>query len=153
MVCRAYSRETGLKRHFEAVLQHILQQCVTRAMGVHLWGKFCYSLKTMDDHDKRSDFVHIGNILDNVLKSYRTEADIGQKDVWQLWDAAVGETIAQNARPAAFKGNLLIVHVSNSTWIHQLQFLKNDLISALNTALGQPLLTDIRFKIGPIKQR
>jgi predicted nucleic acid-binding Zn ribbon protein len=107
----------------------------------------------MDDHDKRSDFVHIGNILDNVLKSYRTEADIGQKDVWQLWDAAVGETIAQNARPAAFKGNLLIVHVSNSTWIHQLQFLKNDLISALNTALGQPLLTDIRFKIGPIKQR
>lgn len=105
----------------------------------------------MEDQDKRSDFVHIGNILDNVLKSYRSEADPGLKDVWHLWDAAVGETIAQNARPAAYKGNLLIVHVSNSTWIHQLQFLKNDLISALNAALGQPLLTDIRFKIGPLK--
>ncbi|MGD8962753.1 MAG: DUF721 domain-containing protein [Desulfobacterales bacterium] len=104
----------------------------------------------MDDHDKRSDFVHIGNILDNVLKSYRTDADSGLKDVWHLWDAAVGETIAQNARPAAVKGNLLIVHVSNSTWIHQLQFLKTDLISALNTALEQPLLKDIRFKIGPL---
>jgi predicted nucleic acid-binding Zn ribbon protein len=105
----------------------------------------------MDDHDKRSDFVHIGNILDNVLKSYRTDADSGLKDVWHLWDAAVGETIAQNARPAAVKGNLLIVHVSNSTWIHQLQFLKNDLISAVNTALGHPLLKDIKFKIGPLK--
>ena len=105
----------------------------------------------MDDNDKRSDFVHIGKILDNVLKSYRTEADTGLRDVWHLWDAAVGETIARNARPAAFKGNLLIVHVSNSTWIHQLQFLKNDLISALNTALGKPLLTDIRFKIGPLE--
>ncbi|MGD9056349.1 MAG: DUF721 domain-containing protein [Desulfobacterales bacterium] len=105
----------------------------------------------MDDQDKRSDFVHIGNILDNVLKSYHTEADSGLRHVWHLWDVAVGETIAQNARPAAFKDNLLIVHVSNSTWIHQLQFLKNDLISALNTALGQPLLTDIRFKIGPLE--
>ena len=104
----------------------------------------------MDDHDKRSDFVHIGNILDNVLKSYRTDADSGLKDVWHLWDAAVGETIAQNARPAAVKGNLLIVNVSNSTWIHQLQFLKNALLSALNTALEQPLITDIRFKIGPL---
>ena len=105
----------------------------------------------MDDHDKRSEFVHIGHILDNVLKSYRTEADSGLRAVWHLWDAAVGDAIAQNARPAAFKGNLLIVHVSNSTWIHQLQFLKNDLISALNTALGQPLLTDIRFKIGSLE--
>jgi len=105
----------------------------------------------MDDQDKQSDFVHIGNILDNVLKSYRTEADSGLKDVWHLWDAVVGEAIAQNTRPTAFKGNLLIVHVSNSTWIHQLQFLKNDLISTLNTALGKPLLKDIRFKIGPLK--
>ncbi|MGD8344582.1 MAG: DUF721 domain-containing protein [Desulfobacterales bacterium] len=105
----------------------------------------------MEDRNKRSDFVHIGNILDDVLKSYRSEADSGLKDVWHLWDAAVGETIAQNARPAAFKGNLLIVHVSNSTWIHQLQFLKNDLISALNAALGQPLLMEIKFKIGPLK--
>jgi predicted nucleic acid-binding Zn ribbon protein len=105
----------------------------------------------MDDPQKRSDFVHIGRILDNVLKSYRTESDSGLRDVWHLWDAAVGEAIAQNARPAAFKGNLLIVHVSNSSWLHQLQFFKKDLISAINTALGQPLLTDIRFKIGPLK--
>jgi predicted nucleic acid-binding Zn ribbon protein len=105
----------------------------------------------MGDPDKQSDFVHIKNILDTVLKSYRSETDTGLKDVWHLWDAAVGEKIARNARPAAFKGSLLIVHVNNSTWIHQLQFLKNGLVSALNTALGKPLLKDIRFKIGPIE--
>jgi predicted nucleic acid-binding Zn ribbon protein len=105
----------------------------------------------MNEKDKRSDFVHIGNILEDVLKAYHTEGNFGLREVWRRWDAAVGETIAQNARPAAFKGNLLIVHVSNSTWIHQLQFLKKDLISVLNTALGQPLLADIKFKIGPLK--
>ncbi len=105
----------------------------------------------MNDKDKRTDPVHIANILENVLSAYRSEADSGLKAVWRLWDAAVGEAIAQNARPAAFKGDLLIVHVSNSTWVHQLQFLKKDIIAALNAALEQPLLVDIKFKIGPIK--
>ena len=105
----------------------------------------------MNDQNKRRDFVHIGNILENVLKSYRSDAEFGLKQIWRLWDEAVGETIANNARPAAFKGDILIVHVSSSTWTHQLQFLKNDLISTLNAALGQPLLADIKFKIGPLK--
>ena len=104
----------------------------------------------MRSDDKRSDFVHIGKIIDNVLKPYRTHEDFGLKEVWRLWDETVGKPIAQNTRPAAFKGALLIVHVSDSTWIHQLQFLKTDLIAALNTALGRPLLEDIKFKIGPL---
>ena len=91
--------------------------------------KFCYSLNNMRDADKHSDFVHIRSILDDVLKPYQSGAGFELKEVWRLWDEAVGKTIAQNARPAAFKGKLLIVHVSSSTWIHQLQFLKNDMIT------------------------
>jgi predicted nucleic acid-binding Zn ribbon protein len=105
----------------------------------------------MSDGNDRSDFNHIGRILEDVLKSCRPDADFRLKEIWPQWDMAVGETIAQNARPAAFKGSLLIVHVNSSAWIHQLQFLKNDLIAALNAALGQPLLTDIKFKIGPLE--
>jgi len=104
----------------------------------------------MKNPDKPSDFVHIRNILDDVLKPYRSKPDFELKELWRLWDEAVGETIAQNARPAAFKGKLLIVHVSSSTWVHQLQFLKNDMIIKLNAALGKPLLEEIKFKIGPL---
>jgi len=105
----------------------------------------------MKSRDKRSDFVHIRNIIDDVLKPYRSKPDFELKSVWGLWDEAVGKTIAQNAQPAAFKGKLLIVHVGNSAWIHQLQFLKNDMINKLNTALGQPLIAEIKFKIGPLR--
>jgi len=104
----------------------------------------------MTDEPKRSDFVHIGKIINVVIKQYRCEPDFALKEVWKLWDEAVGETIAQNARPAAFKGKLLIVHVISSVWIHQLQFLKNDLISKLNAALGKPLVEEIKFKIGTL---
>ena len=104
----------------------------------------------MKNSEKRSDFVHIRNILDDVLKTYRSKPDFSLKEVWGLWDDAVGKIIAQNARPAGFKGKLLIVHVSSSAWIHQLQFLKNDIMTKLNAALGKPLIEEIKFKIGPL---
>ncbi len=98
----------------------------------------------------KTDFSHIGGIIDDVLGQYRREADGELTQVWQIWDDTVGEPIAKNAQPAAFKGKLLLIHVTNSTWIHQLQFLKSDIISRLNAALGKPLVEEIKFKIGPI---
>ena len=133
-----------------------LQWAYRKSAGLELFPvqekrKFCYSLNIMTDEPKQSDFVHIGKIIDDVIKQYRTEPNFALKEVWRLWDEAVGETIARNARPAAFKGKLLIVHVNSSAWIHQLQFLKNDLITKLNAALGKPLVEEIKFKIGMLK--
>ncbi|MFC1813872.1 DUF721 domain-containing protein [Thermodesulfobacteriota bacterium] len=64
--------------------------------------------------------------------------------------AVVGKAIAENARPAAFKGKMLLVHVTSSTWIHELQFLKKDIIRKVNNALGEEQVEEIKFKIGPI---
>ena len=129
---------------------HLLESTASILFTVQEFEKFCYSISHMKKSDKQSDFVHIRNILDDVLEPYRSKPDFELKEVWRLWDEAVGETIAQNARPAAFKGNLLVVHVSSSTWIHQLQFLKNDMIIKLNAALGRPLIEELKFKIGPL---
>ncbi len=102
----------------------------------------------MQESKQKKDFVHIGNIIGDVLKQYRREADGELTRVWHIWDEVVGRTIAANAQPAAFKGDLLLVHVTNPTWIHQLQFLKKDIISKLNAALDKPRVTEIKFKIG-----
>ena len=105
----------------------------------------------MGNYRKKSKkSAHIGSILNDVLKTLRPEADSGLVQVWQLWDDVVGRAIAENARPAAFKGKLLLVHVSSSPWVHQLQFLKKEIIQKLNAALGQDLIEDIKFKIGPV---
>jgi predicted nucleic acid-binding Zn ribbon protein len=103
-----------------------------------------------DYRKKSKKSAHIGSIMNDVLKTLRPEADSGLVQVWQLWDGAVGRAIAENARPAAFKGKLLLVHVASSPWIHQLQFLKAEIIQKLNAALGKDLIEDIKFKIGPV---
>jgi predicted nucleic acid-binding Zn ribbon protein len=92
--------------------------------------------------------AHIGGVLDGLLKQLRPEAEDGMLRIWRIWEEAVGDEIARNARPAAVKGSTLLVHVSSSTWVHQLQFLKRDLISRLNAGLGQNRVEDIKFKVG-----
>jgi predicted nucleic acid-binding Zn ribbon protein len=100
--------------------------------------------------NKTKESVPIGSVLKNILKNLRHDSDEDLTQVWQLWDEVVGIAIAENAQPAAFKGKLLLVNVISSTWIHQLQFLKKDIIEKLNLALGQNLIEDIKFKIGPL---
>ena len=94
--------------------------------------------------------VHIGDIMAGVLKTCRHDDDGELSKVWNLWDDAVGDTIAKNARPEAFKGRMLLVRVNSSPWMHHLQFLKKDIIKKVNTALGKELVQEIKFKIGPV---
>ncbi|MDX2447172.1 MAG: DUF721 domain-containing protein [Desulfobacterales bacterium] len=104
---------------------------------------------TRPDREKRS-FVHISNVIRDVLKNHRLKMDASLIRVWDIWEEAVGEVIAANTRPAAFKGNLLIVNVTSSSWLQQLRFLKLEIIQKLNHVLGEGAVKDIKFKIGPV---
>ena len=97
---------------------------------------------------KSNSATHIGGILPGLLQRYRPEAEEGMLRVWRVWDRLVGENIARNARPAAFKGSLLLVYVTSSAWLHHLQFQKKEIVNRLNDDLGQSLVSDIKFKVG-----
>ena len=104
-------------------------------------------MKTKKDKAK---FVHIGSIIDDVLKTYRREPAGELIRVWHVWDGIVGDVISKNAKPGAFNGRILLVYVTSSAWVHQLQFLKKEMIAKLNEALGKSLIDDLKFKIGPV---
>ena len=106
----------------------------------------------MESKKQKAKFEHIGDILADVLKTYRRETNADLVQVWQVWDKVVGDVIAQNARPAAFKGKILLVHVSSSTWIHHFQFLKEEMMAKLNNDLGKSVIGDIKFKVGPLEK-
>jgi predicted nucleic acid-binding Zn ribbon protein len=95
-------------------------------------------------------FTKIGSVLDKVLHQYRPKSDQALCKVWDVWDVAVGPGIAANARPAAFKGDILLVHVSNSSWLHHLRFFEHELVANVNKALGAERIKIIQLKIGPI---
>lgn len=96
----------------------------------------------------KTDPVPIGSVLTSVLKSCQSKTDGSLAVVWDLWTETVGDAIAQNAKPAAFKQDILLVHVSSSVWLHHLQFLKQDIITKLNAAMENASVKEIKFKIG-----
>ena len=88
--------------------------------------------------------------MNNVLPKYRSVASPALLAVWDIWDQAVGAEIAANARPAAFKGDLLLVHVASSTWLHHLRLLHKDILDKINQAAGKQIVRELKLKIGPI---
>jgi predicted nucleic acid-binding Zn ribbon protein len=114
------------------------------------WGSAGNLIAEMKSKKDSARIVHISSVIDDVLKTYRREPDGELLQVWQVWDSIVGDVIAKNTKPGAFKGRILLVYVTSSTWVHQLQFLKAEMITKLNQALGKSLIDDLKFKIGPV---
>lgn len=98
----------------------------------------------------KTPLAHVGSIIEKSLGSYRRQNDMEMLQIFDMWEEAVGETVSINAKPAAFKGNLLLVHVSSSAWMHHLFFQKHDLIKKINATLGSDLVRELKFKIGCI---
>ena len=96
-------------------------------------------------------FVKVGQVIKEVLQTQRKHADVKMVRIWDVWPSAVGERIARHTDPAAFKGALLLVNVTDSAWLQQLWFLKTEIIEKVNESLGEKLVGEIRFKIGPVQ--
>ena len=66
------------------------------------------------------------------------------------WNEIVGESVAGHSQPRSIRNQILFIDVSHPTWMQQLQFLKPTLLDQVNAFLGEPLIQDIRFKLGKI---
>jgi predicted nucleic acid-binding Zn ribbon protein len=93
-------------------------------------------------------FTPIGRVLDSILDQCRSKSAGGILHLVDVWEKAVGPPISDNAKPFAVNGALLLVHVSSSVWLHQLRFLKTELLEKLNHGLKNERIKDIKFKIG-----
>lgn len=96
------------------------------------------------------NFTPIGEALAKVLQQYRPSSDPFMVQVWNEWDAAVGASVAANTRPVAFKGDMLLVHVSSSAWLHHLRILEKEMIVKINKALGRDVVGVIKWKVGAL---
>ena len=92
----------------------------------------------------------IGQVLDVIVDQCRSDNRGGIAHLLRIWENTIGPPISENARPFAVKGELLLVHVSSSAWLHQLRFLKDELLAKFNAGLENQRIGEIKFKIGPL---
>jgi len=61
------------------------------------------------------------------------------------WPAFAGERIARRARATGFRDGVLTVEVEGSAWMHELGFLKAELVRRANQHLGSEVVREVRF--------
>jgi predicted nucleic acid-binding Zn ribbon protein len=76
---------------------------------------------------------------------------LGLENEWQGWRAvdewsyAVGPRVSKHTRAVGFRDGALSVEVEGSAWIHELGFLKRELVRRINRHLGSNLVREVRL--------
>lgn len=94
----------------------------------------------------------IGSILEQTLKSLEIDVPVKSYSIWGAWKEIVGESIALHTQPRSIRNRILFIDVSHPTWMQQLQFLKPTILEKINHFLKEPLIQDIRFRLGKISR-
>ena len=97
--------------------------------------------------DKKS-FTHIKEVIDDILATSALPIDFDDIRIWKLWDGVVGKRIAQHARPSWIKKGVLLIKVTDSVWVQELEFKAETIKESLNKKLQREAIREIRFRVG-----
>jgi hypothetical protein len=92
----------------------------------------------------------IGEILRKVLKKRNIPHTSTDRRLLDLWKEAVGPQIAARTLPETVKRGALYVRVSSPVWLHQLQFLKEEIIGKVNELSGKEEIRSLFLSIGEV---
>ncbi len=92
----------------------------------------------------------LGEILPGLMRTLRPSGEEETVRLFRVWEDLVGTETARHARPAAFRGASLVVHVESSPWLHHLHLQRAELIGAINRRLGKTVIREIILRIGPL---
>jgi len=63
------------------------------------------------------------------------------------WPELVGARLARHTHAVSFRDGVLHVEVEGSAWMHELGFLRRELVGVINRQLGAECVKDVRFVI------
>ncbi len=92
----------------------------------------------------------IQSILEKTFKTLEIDVPMKTYSILGAWNQIVGESVAGHSQPRSIRNQILFIDVAHPTWMQQLQFLKPTLLNQVNAFLGEPLIQDIRFKLGKV---
>lgn len=100
-----------------------------------------------------SQIEKLGDILGKSLKRLELSPKLGEYQVWPIWNSTVGTAIARNAQPEKIRNGTLFVKVASSTWMQELQYMKDMISEKLNDSLGRPVVKNIFFYVGKLDDK
>ena len=83
--------------------------------------------------------------LAEILQRRGLEPTLAGWRAVEEWPGVVGPRIASRSRAVRFQDGVLLVEVDGSAWMHELGFLKRDILKRLGERLGAKAVRELRF--------
>ncbi len=99
---------------------------------------------------KRIKPESLGEILQKILKKRNIPHTSTDRHLLNIWRRAVGPRIAAQTYPDTVKRGTLFVRVSAPVWLHQLQFMKEEILGKINELYCKEEVRGLHFTIGDI---
>lgn len=99
---------------------------------------------------KQANLEILGEILHKLLKKRNIPHTSTDRSLLNLWRRAVGPQIAAQTHPDTLKRGSLFVRVSAPTWLHQLQFMKEEILCRLNEISDKDQIRHLILTIGEL---
>ncbi len=91
----------------------------------------------------------VAELVDRVLSGYHIAEDVRQRRIVTEWSNIVGHRLANRTQPGRVQEGVLDVRVCNSSWLHQISFLADEIVARINNTVGEPqMVSDIRWVLG-----
>ncbi len=94
-----------------------------------------------------------GKAFGRVLKRHGIAKEVREHRLLLQWERVVGPKVADRTLPDRLQKGVLWVRVESSSWMHQLSFMKDDIIAKANALCGEEVVTDLRFHLGRHSRR
>lgn len=92
----------------------------------------------------------LGEILHKILEKRNIPHASTDRYLLNIWRRAVGPQIAAQTHPDKLKRGSLFVRVSAPVWLHQLQFMKEEILGRINELTGKDEITRLVLTIGEL---
>jgi len=92
----------------------------------------------------------IGDVLARIMKKTGMRLPVEDNRLKDAWNKTVGPMIAVQTSPDRIRAGTLFVKVSTSVWMHQLQFLKQDILEKFQSRWTVDPVEHLHFSVGDV---
>jgi predicted nucleic acid-binding Zn ribbon protein len=95
---------------------------------------------------RRPTIQALPEVLKHLVQDLGISPKLDEYEAVLRWEHVVGPRIAEVAHAERIMQGVLVVRVAASTWRHELNMRKPEIIARLNSELGAETVKDIRFR-------
>ena len=99
---------------------------------------------------KRPSLNPLPDILARLLKTHGMASRMLEFSLQEHWTEIVGDHVGRHTWPDSIRHHKLYLVAENSVWMHQLLFLKPELLAKINAVSDGEAITDIVMHVGSV---